>query len=302
MERGQAVAALLFTMLVWGIGPLFIRFASVTLGPADALVIRYALVAVLYASVLAMSGAWRIERADWPRLLLVSLVGMLGYNLCSAFGFLWVPAGIGGLIIGTQPLLIVLCAVLLAGERMTAFAVIGLVTAFAGTALLFWRDLSAPGENAQLLLGALLIFLCGVAWSVYVVCSRPLTQKYGTIRVSAWSILIATVPMLTLATPGTIRTLTSMGQAEWAVMAYLVVLATFVSTMTWNYGASRLSATASGAFLYLVPVIAVLAGAIGFGEAVTLEILIGGFLIVLGVAIAQSGPALVRLGRSSPTA
>ena len=29
---------------------------------------------------------------------------MLGYNLGSTFGFEHVPAGIGGLIIGTQPL------------------------------------------------------------------------------------------------------------------------------------------------------------------------------------------------------
>ena len=48
MERGRAVAAMLFTMVVWGIGPLFLRFASVGFGPADALVIRFALVCVLY--------------------------------------------------------------------------------------------------------------------------------------------------------------------------------------------------------------------------------------------------------------
>ena len=71
-------------------------------------------------------GGWRIDRADWPRLLLVSLIGMVGYNFGSTFGFLMRPAGIGGLIIGTQPLLIGLCAVLLTGERLTPFAIAGL--------------------------------------------------------------------------------------------------------------------------------------------------------------------------------
>lgn len=55
-------------------------------------------------------------------------------------------------------------------------------------------------------------------------------------------------------------------------MLYLVVLSTFLSTLAWNYGAARLSASAGGAFLYLVPIIAVAAGAIWFGEAVTGEI------------------------------
>ena len=72
--------------------------------------------------------------------------------------------------------------------------------------------------------------------------------------------------------------------------------------MTWNYGASRLSAAAGGAFLYLVPVIAVVAAAIAFEELVTAEIVPGGFLILLGVAVAQSGPALAGLRRSSLSA
>ena len=43
------VTAMMFTMLVWGIGPVFVRSLSVGLGAADALVIRYVLVSIGYA-------------------------------------------------------------------------------------------------------------------------------------------------------------------------------------------------------------------------------------------------------------
>ena len=114
----RAVSALLFTVVVWGIGPVFLRTLSVDLGPADHLAIRYSIVSVLYLILLAIFGRAAIERADWPRLLIISIVGMVGYNLGSAFGFERVTAGIGSLIIGTQPLLIALFGTLISRERL----------------------------------------------------------------------------------------------------------------------------------------------------------------------------------------
>ena len=46
----RAILALLFTMLVWGISPVFFRSLSLALGPGDHLAIRYALVGLLFAS------------------------------------------------------------------------------------------------------------------------------------------------------------------------------------------------------------------------------------------------------------
>src|SRR5688572_17634958 len=145
----KPVNAMLFTMLVWGIGPVFIRSLSIDLGAADALVIRYTLVSFGYAIGLYLVGKTRIERKDWPRILFISIIGILGYNLGSVFGFELVPAGIGGIIIGTQPLLIVLMAALLSRRVPSPAAIAGLALAFAGTALLFWKDLTVQGDNGS---------------------------------------------------------------------------------------------------------------------------------------------------------
>ena len=83
----RAILALLFTMLVWGISPVFFRSLSLALGPADHLAIRYALVGLLFTGVLIATRGWRIARADWPRMIFGSLAGFTGYNLGSAFGF-----------------------------------------------------------------------------------------------------------------------------------------------------------------------------------------------------------------------
>ena len=225
MKSNRAILALLFTLVVWGIGPVFIRSLSTELGPADALVIRYVIVSTIYGVGLYIVGMKRIAREHWPRLITASIVGMLFYNLGSVFGFELVPAGIGGLIIGTQPLLIAVLAALLTREELTPASMVGLVVAFIGTALLFWNDLGG-GTGRNELLGGIFIFLSGLAWAYYVILVKPLIQSYGAYQTTALTIMIAAVPMMTLASADTVVTLYEMTPRQWFARALMASVAT----------------------------------------------------------------------------
>ena len=74
--KTRALLAMLFTVATWGIGPVFLRNLSVELGAADHLAIRYVLVSILFSAGLAWTGGWRIAKADWPRLLIISSIGI----------------------------------------------------------------------------------------------------------------------------------------------------------------------------------------------------------------------------------
>jgi drug/metabolite transporter (DMT)-like permease len=287
MNPIKPVNAMLFTMLVWGIAPAFIRSLSGELGAANALVIRYALVSIGYAVGLLIAGVPRVQPGDWPRILFVSLIGVAGYNLGSVYGFALLPAGIGGIIIGTQPLLIVLIASLASRTLPSPAGVSGLLLAFAGTAVLFWKDLLFSDDSRALTLGAIYIFLSGLAWALYVVLVKPLILKYGTYRTTAITILLSTLPLPAFASLSTLDALADMSPRRWVEMFYLVGIAGLIATVAWNFAAARLPSVLTGAFLYLVPVISVVSGALILGERITIGMVAGGTLILLGVALAQ---------------
>lgn len=294
----RALLALLFTMFVWGVSPVFFRSLSVDLGPGDHLSIRYALVGLLFLGILVYTRGWRIDREDWPRVLFISVIAFVFYNLGSAFGFERINAGTGSLIIGTQPLLVALAGAIAAREKLTPATMLGLAVGFVGIVFLVWNDLGVMGEPGSFLLGCAMIFLSGACWAAYAVASRPLTQKYGPLQVSSLSVVIASVVLVaTLTRPSTFDTLQAMSLRSWAEMAYLVVFVTVLTMVTWNYGAARIPAAAAGAFLYMVPPIGVLAGAAILNEPVTPGMLTGGALIMGGVAIAQFGHLLRIDGR-----
>jgi drug/metabolite transporter (DMT)-like permease len=270
------------------------RSQSVGVGPADSLLIRYTPVAVVWILVLAMTGRWRIERSDWPRLLVASLIGLSAYAVASIYGFAYVPAGIGGLIYATQPLFISFLGVAVLGERLTLPFVFGVILAIAGTVLLLWDDLESEALNLSFLSGILLILLACFAWAIYTVLGKAIFQRYGSVSITAMSTIVATLPMFALASGSTIEAIHNMTPRQWLEVLFLTTCSTFVAVFAWNYASAKLPATTLGAFYYLVPVIAVLAGVLMLGETLSSSTIVGGICIILGVAIAEFGPRFRR--------
>ncbi|CAN5303321.1 DMT family transporter [soil metagenome] len=291
----RAFAALAFTVLVWGISPVFIRTLSVELGAAHSLVLRYVIAATIFIVFLSSTVGWRIARADWPRLLIVSMLGMFGYNIGSVYGFELVQAGVGSLLISTQPLLIAILAAIFLRERLSTAIVAGLAIALAGSVLLLSGHLASDAGATQPLRGSLYIFLSGLCWSFYVVLGKPLIMQYGAFKISGLSIIIATVPMLFLASVDTWAMVPTLTAKQWSELLYMAAVSSFVTTLTWNFAVGRLPARLFGSCLYLMPLITVVAGALILGETITLATILGGALILAGVAVAQAAPLWRRV-------
>ncbi len=145
-----------------------------------------------------------------------------------------------------------------------------------------------------MIIGGLLIFMSGAFWAVYVIYSKSLIQTYGSVKLSLLSLAIATLPALVFISPSTWETTISLDQNSILSLFYLTFIGTLVTLGTWNYAVGLLRPTAVGASLYLIPIFAITAGTLLLGEIVTATTLIAGAIILLGVAIAQFGPVLLR--------
>jgi drug/metabolite transporter (DMT)-like permease len=281
----RAIIALAFTIFVWGISPAFIRSLVLDTGPVDSLIIRLCTTAVLSLPLFLFTG-FRIDRHDWPRLIFISCIGMFGYFFGSIFGYARVGAGIGSMVIATQPLLIALIATGLGLERLTLPIIAGLIISFIGSVFLFSGDASTGTSSAM---GGIMIFAAGIAWALYVIFSKPLIQKYGTIKITAWSLVLCALPSLPFYTPTTWPTLVALDAYALTSLFFLSAISTVIAVATWNYAAGQLKASAVGATLYLVPVLAVAAGWLMLNENASYATLLAGLVILAGVAVAEFG-------------
>jgi drug/metabolite transporter (DMT)-like permease len=290
-SESRALAALAFTVVVWGITPVFIRSISLLFGPTQALIIRLLLTGAVFAVVLAVTTGFQMQRKDLLKLLALSLVGMLGYYTFTVFGFAYAPAGIGTLIVSTQPLIMAVLATLAGTDRMTPTTILGLVISFAGSAFLVWGDNLGSGvAQSNLAFGCTLIFLSGLCWSIFVIFSKPLIQRYGSLKITGLSNILIMFPALPFVSGETVSALTGMSVSDSFSLAFLILIGATTAVFTWNYAAGLLRPSLLGSSLYVLPVVALIAGWAILNETVTIHTLFAAVVILAGVAISQYKP------------
>ncbi len=295
-----AIAATVAAVLLWGLAPVGIRFIVLRIDPLAVLALRFAISALAFLPALIHSRLKGWTRADLKAGVTCALVGIVGYGLPVTIGQQWTSASMTGLILASEPIWILLIWALLERRRPGLGAGLGALLGLVGVGLLFDGGGAIAGGNGAL--GAGLVLVSAIAWSAYCVLVRDLAFRRGVLQVTAFTIVIGSLPLIAMGAPGALAVMGQLTAKEWAVLVALAIGGSVFAIMLWNYGVSRLSALRAGPFLYLVPLITVLGGVGLLNESLDLRLLLGGAIILAGVVTAQGGwtEKLARRIRSRP--
>jgi drug/metabolite transporter (DMT)-like permease len=290
-----AAAALAVAVFAWGLSNVATRYALTAMSPLNLVTIRYTLAAALFGPLVAGAGrrAWR--RPDLLRLALWGFFGVVGFNLPVTVGTQWLPAGTMGLLVSTEPVWIAAIAVAVLRERPGWTLPAGLVLGTAGAAALIvgrapGGPLLAEATPAQFVAGGVLGMAGACSWAVYAVAVRPYIRLYGAVASTGVSVMLGSAPLLLAWSPGLLARAAHLSGAVWAALVFLGAACTVLATLLWNYAAARTSAARAGIWLYAVPLTAVLGGRWLLGEPMVPSTIIGGAMILTGVAVAQWRP------------
>jgi drug/metabolite transporter (DMT)-like permease len=287
----KAAALTLVAVLLWGLSPVGTRalvgMDHAALPALPFIGMRYLLATLFFLAPLRRAlASW--SRADLGFGLLCGLLGITGYNLLNAIGTRTVSAGMVGLLDGAEPLLIVVLGALW-HRRLP-----GLATAVAGVIGVVGIVILSLGAGPALVndgWGLVWILLSAVCWSLYCVIVPPLVARRGVMELTAVTVAFGTVPMLLAGLPQMRDMVQQMDRGQWELLIALTVATSVVALLCWNVGAAALGAEKAGYFLYLLPLVSVLGGAVYLAEPVTLVECAGGGLIVAAVYVSQRGVA-----------
>nr|WP_311132126.1 DMT family transporter [Nonomuraea gerenzanensis] len=210
-------------------------------------------------------------------LLGLTLLGLVFFNVAVVESTRASGPALVGTVLGTVPL-----ALALAGGRPAPRVLIGAGVVVTGATLATGLGSGTP-ESLLWALGAL---VGEVSFSLLAI---PLLPKLGAIRVSAYSTTLA-VPMLVVvglidAGTGMLRVPTP---AEALGFAYLAVVVTVVAFFLWYNSLPKLGPGRAGLFAGLIPVAAIVTGAVLGVAMPTAYDLLGAGLVVAGILIGLS--------------
>jgi drug/metabolite transporter (DMT)-like permease len=289
--RRSGLLTLAMLALIWGSSFLWIKIALRGVPPAPMTAARLALGALVLLAYARLRNV-RLPRgaAVWGHLTVAALVANVVPYFLFAYGEQQVDSAVAGILNATTPLWTVLIATMVGLERRpTPQKLIGVVVGFGGALLIFepWRSGSQVMSG-----GGLACLIAAACYGVsYVYMTRFLAGRGLTpLALSEGQLLAAS--LLSLAV------LPFIGWAGVelrvdAVIAVLILGAVGTGiAYVLNY---RLitdgGASSASTVTYLIPVVAVLLGSLTLQETVPLNVLAGMLVVLVGVALARSGPA-----------
>lgn len=279
------IAPALFVLL-WSTGWIVAKYASPHADPLTFLSLRFTFAAVLFAIIALVSRApWPSTRSGWGHALL-SGVFLHGIYL----GGVWwaiaqgVPSSVSGLIAALQPLMTALAAPFLVGEQLTGPQRLGLILGFAGLAVAILPRLF--GLDTAMLQTALLPLLINVIAMASVTAGTIYQKRHlqeGDLRAIATlqyvGGFLVVMPLALLIEPLRID-----WTLEFAIaMGWSVLGLSLVSIMLLLYLIRRGQVSRAASLTYLVPPAVAIESWLLFGEELTIPMIVGTFIAVIGV-------------------
>lgn len=283
-RRGHLLA--LFTIMVWGTTFLSTSVLLRDFTPLEILIIRMAL--GIAALTVARPRRLRLKsrRHEWL-FAGAGLTGVSMYFLLENYALTFTYSANCSVIISTAPFFVAIAVRLfLGGAPMGRSFYAGFAVAIVGIALL-----SFSGQALNLNpLGDLLCLLAAVCWGGYSVFLKKIeTYGYDTLLVTrriflyGLLFLLPALPFM----PVRFDVGALLKPVNLLNLLYLGLCASALCFVTWNVAVSRLGAVRTSVYIYLSPVVTIVASWLLLGDPVLPMALLGAALTLVGLALSQ---------------
>ena len=211
------------------------------------------------------------DRGGWTAAAMLFL-----YAAAFSFAYITLAAGTGALILFAAVQITMIGAGLYSGERPSPLHWLGLLIAVAGLVYLV-----SPGITAPPAVGSLLMGTAGVAWGLYSILGRGVTDPVHATAKNFLSTVPLTLIVLIFGLPS--LAVTAEGFL-WAALSGSITSA--VGYVIWYAALRGLSATLAATVQLSVPALAGLGGVLFLSEPMTWRLILSGAIILSGVALA----------------
>lgn len=271
--------------IVWGTTWAAIRVGLRDVPPFTGVALRFFIASAILL-VAAKAGGIRLgaqprEKALW--LINGALFFSVSYGVVY-WSEQYVPSGLAAILFATFPLLVSLFAHwMLPGEPLRIRSGFGALVAFAGVVVIFSEDLAKiGGPKTELAAGVLLLS------PVVSAMSSVLVKKWGAsihpISLAAMPMAVAAVVMTVLALLFERHRPAVWTRASAGSLAYLAVVGSAVTFTVYYWLLRRVRASRVALIAYATPVVAVATGVLFLHEPLTSRFVLGGALVIAGVA------------------
>lgn len=273
--------------VIWGGTFIAGRIVSAHVPPATAASIRFVFATLALLVALHLSQGLRaltqITRRQLLGTMALGATGILAYNLLFFSALALMPAGRTSLIVALNPVVTLMVAAALMGERLSTTRWLGVGLALVGVWVVVTRgDLSQLAQSVGR--GELSMFGAVCAWAAYTLLGRRLLQGLSPLLATLWASIWGMLFLMVVALPELPTLQAAWFTPEvWFSLAFLGLMGTALAFVWYYEGLHQLGAARTVVFNNLVPVFAVLISWLVLNESLNLSLIFGGVMAIAGV-------------------
>jgi drug/metabolite transporter (DMT)-like permease len=235
-----------------------------------------------------------IAKKDIPLVALCALFGVAinqlfffhGLNLSSSIN--------SGIIMATNPMLVVVLSYFLLKEALSWKRTTGILIGAIGAILLTLKGGTGKGDSV---LGDTFLFINALSYAFYLVLVKPLMKSYSPLTVITYVFSFGMLYVLMF--PPTITDLSQtdfsrIPTSAWWIILYVIVGVTFLTYLLTVYGLKYVSPSVSSVYIYIQPVLVIVftflffyLGMVDFTQTITAEKVMYMLMIFFGVYLAS---------------
>ena len=280
-------AELLLLSAIWGASFLFMRISAPEMGALPVAFLRIIIAALTLAPLLYLVARKYLPGvADKKRLLLHLTAVGIGNSIIPFIFFSYaainIDAGLSSIINATTPLWGALFGFVILNTRLNRLGWLGLFTGFIGVFVLSSHKLSGDMDSALLSILAVVAATCMYGLSAnyskrFLVGVPPMMVAAGTMATSAVlvspALFVMDLPFATIS------------NTAWLAQIALGAVCTGIAYVIFYRLIEHTGPTKAMTVTYLIPIFGVLFGYVFLQEALHLNMLFGGVLILFGVML-----------------
>ncbi len=278
-----ALIALISVCLIWGTTYLVNKLGVESMPPFFFIGVRQSIAGILIISYLFITNKFR--KPGYSFIVTQCILGFLMVSIGNGAGILglqYIDSGISAIMSSTSPLMIALLYASLTRSPLSSMTWTGLTLGMLGILIICLNTFHFE-TGGQSWKGFLLTSSSVIAWSIGSVISKIRNEKMDPFAASGYQLLIGSIPIL-IASFSTESPLTyTYHPIHFAIWAYVIVLGSIIAYSCYIYCLEHLHVSLAGLHTYINPIIAILLGALFLKETLTLSMIVGAIVTLIGV-------------------
>ena len=294
-NQTRGLLAALVTVTCWSGFNIVSRFGSKgVFTPFDLAAMRYGVSGALTLPFFL----YLVPMRDWPKYLLLTLVGGLGYGLLVYSGFAFAPSAHAGIFVnGGIPFWAVVLSAIISGFKLSRHVVIALALSTCGLLMIGFNSLLSH-HNGDEWIGDLLFFSAALCWAIFGLLVRrwQIRPHHGIFGIATFASLIY-LPIYFLLLPKGIYA------AAWGDIVlqsvYQGIIAALLAAGMFSYAIHKIGACEASMMLALVPAFSAVGGYFILGEDLSLITIAGIVIVSIGALLGAipTNPVAFLLGK-----